>query len=328
MRPELIAAAALCGFAGSGCNGLTYDRQEKVFVFHKGRPEVKVLLVYEGLRVLGDHADSLARAKEQLAELFVNRQEFWFGDGQTPLHFSLRKPAPGEDGKLQPLLQKHVTVEQVEFFFSPGGRLCAIQKLTFREPEALLEGLNEIISELVAEKVQEESAKSAADGSSDLDPESLRLLAAASQKKFRWLRMEPGRFSLTMPASPVFCNKIKAELLHLRSLADTEGVLDRGSGKAGEAKAAARDVARVRAGLQEISSGPWSFDQRAKEFTIALGYGDGEPIRVSPGRLASPPATRWDTELITFARRLEVPFADKREIETLVAQFLKSASTE
>jgi hypothetical protein len=90
-----MAAAILCILAGTGCTGLTYDRQEKVFVFPKGRPEIKVLLVYEGLRVLGDRADSLKQAKEQLTELFVNRQEFWFGDGETPLHFSLRNPTTG-----------------------------------------------------------------------------------------------------------------------------------------------------------------------------------------------------------------------------------------
>jgi hypothetical protein len=319
-----MAAAILCIFAGTGCTGLTYDRQEKVFVFTKGRPEIKVLLVYEGLRVLGDRENSLKQAKEQLTELFVNRQEFWFGDGETPLHFSLRNPTEGPPARLQPLLKKHVTIDAVEFFSSADGRLCASQVLTVRDPQPLIDGLNEIISELVAEKVREEFAKPAAENNGKMDEDSLRLLDAASQQKFRWLRIDSGRFSLTIPASPALSRQIKSELLRTQFLADAEDMLRRQNGK--DAEAATR-VARARNSLDSICNVPWSFDQRVDRLTVSLGYGGDEPIRVSPAHTSSPPMTPLDKELIDFAHKLEVPFAARRESEAVVGQFLRNVPT-
>jgi hypothetical protein len=321
--PPSLALLLFSTLAGSGCNGLNFDRQELALSFPRDRPEVRVLLVYEGLRVRGEKAEDLKLAKEQMTELFADRQGFWLGDSELTFRFSLQKPPPDEDRHYQALLHKHLTIDRVELFTLPDGRLCAYQTLTVREPAKFVARLNTRLTADLARSAREELAKPAAAEHPDVDRATWRLIEEACRGKFEWLRVEPGRISLTTPASPAFSRWLKSNVLCLEELGDLEAAIRGGKVKVDEKAGPFRDLLRLRARLGNLSDMPWSLDQRADRLTLSLGYGGGEPIRVAPRPFPSPPASGLDKDLRAFARRLEILFRERVEVETVVEKFLR-----
>lgn len=320
-----LALLAVTTLAGPGCNGLTVDREAAVFSFPHGRQEMRVLLVYDGLRVRGNKPEDLDQARKQLTGLFVDRQEFWLGGPEIPFIFSLRPPAPGgDDNEFLALLRKHVDIGRTELFTAPDGRPCAYQTLTVSDPGKLTAGLNAVITAEMARTAKRELAKPATEPEGDTDRATWGLTERACRGKFDWIRTEPGRFSLTVPASPEFSRKAKAWILGLEPLAEAETALRAGRAKAGEPAEAFRTLLHIRTRLGDLADTPWSFDQRKERFTVSLGYGGGEPIRVVPRPLPVPPPTALDKDLLAFARRLEIPFRPKTEIAALVEEFLKA----
>ncbi len=321
--PPSLALLLYFTLAGSGCNGLNFDRQELAFSFPPNRSEIRVLLVYEGLRVRGEKAEDLKLAKEHMTELFADRQGFWLGDSELSFRFSLRPPPPGEDRPYQSLLCKHLTIDRVELFALPDGRLCAYQTLTVREPAKFIAGLNALLTADLARSAREELTKPATAEFPDVDRATWLLIQRACRGKFEWLRAEPGRISLTTPASPEFSRWLKSKVLGLEDLGDLEAAARGGKVKADEKAGPLRDLARLRTRLGNLADLPWSFDQRADRFTLSLGYGGGEPIRVAPRPLPAPASSGLDKDLRAFARRLEVPFREKVEVERVVEKFLR-----
>jgi hypothetical protein len=82
-------------------------------------------------------------------------------------------------------------------------------------------------------------------------------------------------------------------------------------------------IAGHRTQLANLCDMPWSFDQRVDRFTISIGYGDGQPIRYSPRRVAFRPVSDLDKQLFGYARKLKVPFTENQDVDRLVSQFLK-----
>jgi len=68
-----------------------------------------------------------------------------------------------------------------------------------------------------------------------------------------------------------------------------------------------------------FSETPLSFDQRHDRFTIALGVGNGEPIRLTT---RNQPQKHAD-ELLALARTLKVPFSEDLTSEKLIGAFVK-----
>jgi hypothetical protein len=293
------------------------------FSFPRDRAEVRMLLVYEGLRVRGDKPEDLARAKKQLTELFVDRQEFWLGTPELPFPFSLRAPRDGNDKPALALLRKHVAIDRSGLFTLPDGRPCAYQTLTIRDPDKLAAALNAEISSEMAGNARQELAKPATETTADFDRETWRLVERACRGKFDWLRVEPGRFSVTIPASPEFSRKTKAWFLGLETLGDVEAALRRGRPKLDESADLFRLFRDTRARLGDLADAPWSFDQRKDQFTVSLGYGGGEAILLTSRRRQPLPSNPLDKDLHAFIRRLEIPFRDKTEVAALVEEFLK-----
>ena len=322
---QRVRSAVLLTFIAigtTGCTGLNYDRQVAALAFSGDRSAVRCLLIYEGLRVQGNSPKDLTEAKEQLKELFRDRHEFWLGDTYLLLRFSLRPPDAGKDAALQNLLRKHVTIDRAEFFESTDARLCAYQILTVRNPETLVAGLNPILTAHTAESVKEDLAKPvAARGTIDL--ETLRLLEKACRGKFEWIRFEPGRLSVTVPASPSFSRQIKSEVLGLATLEKAENAF-RGSQANGPVTGdLLGEFARLHSRMGDLRDHPWSFDQRKDQFTISLGYGNGEPIVLSPRPLPVRPAGPFDKDLADFARGLQVPRGERIAPAELVDRFLQ-----
>jgi hypothetical protein len=317
-----LATLALATLSGIGCTGLDFERQERVFLFPPGQSEVKALLVYEGLRLTGSKPDDLKTAENQLTELFVNRQEFWLGDSAASFRFTLRVPDANQDGRLPVLLRKHVTIDRVEFFTSKQGRLCAVQSLTVREPKQLLAAANTYLSAELTEKARAALANPVAQDAPNFHRESWQLIAAACRGKLEWLHLEPGRFSITIPATPRQSQQLKAELLGLK---DLTGLEDRArlAAKANVPFPVADKLAGICAILGDFCDMPWSLDQRPDRLVISIGYGDGLPIRMSPRRRAPRPPGDLDKQLFAFARKLEVPLVENQDVDALVEQFMK-----
>jgi hypothetical protein len=123
------------------------------------------------------------------------------------------------------------------------------------------------------------------------DDESLRRVRRAAGS-FHWVEAEPERVRFTRPAAPAAVRELKREFLAQRPL-----------------------------GL--LSDNPWGFDQRADRFTISLGLGGGEPIRLVEAVERPLPSGKAEEALIAHARTLPVPFHDKLTTEGLVDAFLQ-----
>jgi hypothetical protein len=334
MRRRSSAVALACALLGSaGC--LTFEKEALVFAFQPGSREVRGLLVYEGLAPSSAGPKDLARAKEELTRTFAAGEQFYLGG--WPLQVSLK---PGADDsplerEKKALLRKHLVVRSGGFFLSAGGRLCAYQTVTVRDRGRFVADLNRFISREVAEHVKGGLAdpRQRADWE---DEATLRLMRRACASKFEWVRVEPGRFSLTVPATPAAAARLKREFLGAGELAGLRDAASARPGKKGTDEpprepTLAEVVAAVGtycAGRQDLidvlGDFPLSFDQRKDRFTVSLGLGDGEPI-CAGGTGAGPALAAGEADLIAHARALNVPFKSGVTAEKLIADFLKEA---
>jgi hypothetical protein len=307
--------------AGSGCSKVTFDRQVTALAFAPERSEVRVLLVYEGLGVFGDKPNDLAEAKKQLVEMFEERKEFWIGPDKPLFRFSLRPPSDKDD-PYQQLARQHVVIDRADLFTSPDGRLSGRQVLTVRDAPKFIEGLNDVLTAVMAEHARNNLAKPP-EANDVFDPESWRLVEEACGRKHKWVRLEPGRISVTVPASPAACRRFKAEVLGLQGLETVDAAVKKGAMTPAATNGPFSDFARIRARLGDLSAMPWGFEQGSDRFTVSLGYGEGKPIRLEPLPLPLGRPDKLATAFHVFARQLKVPFRDKVEVGTLVDEFLK-----
>jgi hypothetical protein len=315
----LLAVATL--LAGSGCSRVTYDRQVTALAFAPTRSEVRVLLVCEGLAVSGDKPNDLAEAKKQLAEMFEERKQFWIGPDKPIFCFSLRPPAD-KDEPLQQLARQHIVINGADLFTLADGRLCGRQTLTIRDIRKFIEGLNDVLTTGTAENARKSLA--APPGPNDLfDAESWRLIEEACNRKHKWVRLEPGRLSVTVPASPAACRRFKADVLGLQGLQTLDTAIKNGVLQPAATSGPFSEFVRIQARLGDLSAMPWGFEQGPDHFTVSLGYGEGKPIRLEPLPLPPERPDKLSTAFHFFARQLKVPFREKVEVGSLVDQFLK-----
>jgi hypothetical protein len=332
MRRCSSAVALACALLGSaGC--LTFEKEALVFAFPPGGREVRGLLVYEGLAPSGAGRQDLARAKEELGKTFAAAEQFYLGS--WALQASL-KPGP-DDGPLErekkALLRRHLVVGGGGFFLNEGGRLCGYQTVTVRDRGRFVADLNGLISRAMTDHVKGGlgDPRQRADWE---DEETLRLMERACAKRFEWVRVEPGRLSLTVPATPAAAARLKREFLGADELAGLRDAASARPGKKGtdeppreptlaEVMAAVRSYCTGRQLLIElVSDFPLSFDQRKDRITVSLGLGDGEPI-LGGSTGAGPALAAGEADLIAHARTLNVPFKSGVTAEKLIADFLQ-----
>jgi hypothetical protein len=323
-RPlPLLVLFALATISGAGCSKIDYDRQVTVVSFPPEQKDARVLLVYEGLRVAGNEpkGKDIVEADKQLAEMIEARKEFWIGPYQPIFQLSLRELPPDKGNDLQSLAREHVVIDVADFFTLPDGRLCARQTLTVRNVDKFVSKLNEIITSTMARSARERLAR-LHDPNDLFDLDSWRLVAKACRGKFQWVRLEPGRISVTVPASPGAASWFKAEIFGLKRLQALEAAIRNNEAPTVATQDPLSIAVQLRSALGDLCNSAWSFDQRQDRFTVSLGYGDGKPIRFEPLAPPSPPSYAAGDKLRAFARQLKVPFHVGMETAAAVEEFI------
>ena len=260
-----------------------------------------VLLVYEGI-----HADSEADLKTTEAILktcFRDRQGFYYGHPLLGYFFT---ELPGQharkdtelEKRFRALMKQHVIITDAGLFLAPDERLCGWQVLRIGEPDRFVEACNGLISSHLAETVSTGLTEPKRIGK-EWDRETVRLVRKAIRGHHHWLRLEPGRLSFTLPGSQPFFAALKRQFL------------------AGLPQDKGEDARRLQTML---SNTPLSIDQRRDRLTLALGVGDGEPMRVDcdygPHEVQD-----FDAQLIEYAGNLSGKL-EKGRPENFVADFL------
>jgi hypothetical protein len=334
-RTLRAAAVALALLGGAGC--LTFEKETMVFVFPPGGQEVRGLLIYEGMAPSAAKAADLERAKDELSETFASRERFYLG--AWPLLVSL-KPGADDDPAAREekaLFRKHLVVRSGGFFLNENGRLCSYQVVTIRDRRKFVRDLNVHLSWRIAEYARRGLADPRQRAGWE-DEESLRLIRRAGDKKFEWVQIEPGRFSLTLPATPAAVTRLKRQFLGQDELAALRETAAGQPSKKGtdapprvptlpEVQEAVRSYGAQRKFLIDfLGDLPLSFDQRKDRFTVSLGLGEGEPIRLAPPTEVRPAPVPGEADLIAHARKLKVPFKAGLTTEKVIADFLKEAA--
>jgi hypothetical protein len=311
--------------ASAGC--LEFEKQTAIFVFVPDRDEVQALFVYEGLHVGDSKSDkdpeknreaNLKNARADLTGL-VNGDHFYLGGTLPRIDLRVDDKTPAEDRNAIEFLKKHLTIRKGFFVTGEEGRLTYCQPITVREPAKLVAGLNDRISAGFAG--MEEQPKD-----SVFDAETYQMVQKAGRDKHTWLKLEPGRLSYTMPATPGFVARLKREMVNVNQLAALRKQIDGLQDKPEDTKALAAkwksELDHIERSLASLAENPWSLDVRAKQMTFALGYGDGEPVRLqTPGSPPTMPAGKLETDLLAHARTLGAPFREGVDVETLLTEF-------
>jgi len=283
--------------ANAGCGRLGFEKQTVVAAFPADRDEVRILLVYEGLNVLGDKENDLKDAKSRLRQL-ATEQTFYL---MNAFSFSLKpdpaRPLTEEEKKTWQLIQKHLSLLNGEFYLDEKGQLCFYQHLTIRDAQEFVKGCNEWIGRAIGKFAAEGLALDRAALNAEeraawamWDVETLQRLQAASKGKHAWLRLEAGRLSFTMPGTEHCFTHLKREGL--------------------------RNCAKEPWLARLISDTPCSLDQRKDQLTVALGVGAGEPIRLLFE--GDKDKRHFDGELRKYAQGLPVPFSKTATSKSLI----------
>jgi hypothetical protein len=326
--PRLAAVAvALLMLGNTGC--LVFERQTLVFAFPKGGKEVRALFLYEGMRVGGDKPNDLASAHKQLGALAANDHFLYGGHFMIPIEIEKIDPkdTDSDQAKMFRLfLKANLKVRGEGFYLNKEGRLCFAQTVTITDAPRMLTELNAIISSEINTMTAQVLA-GAQRRSEWMDDDTVKLLhKASSEKSYDWLKIEPGRISFTMPMSPAVAANLKRDLFRVKDIQalrkQVEGTVPPNSGKRFDVRDSLLALELVATFFSEV---PFSVDHRHDRVILAVGVGDGQPIRIpAPFDESVPKKGAQDEELIKFARTLKVPFKEGMTAESAVADFLKA----
>ena len=325
LAATLFAAVLLC----AGCD-VTVDQQTNVIVMHPVTDEVRALVVFEGIHA---HPDGIKNVKD-----FVeSAQQFCLGrcGGSSPINLA---PKPNEkepdteqeriSRAARDLMRRHFIIRNRAFFLNPDGRLSGWQEITIRDARQYFTALNGLISDDVALWSREPKP-------SDIDDTTIQLLTDAARLRHQWIQIEPGRVSVTIPGSPEFFRKQKAQFfenLLLRKVGvitgytfDSDGIKGVYSPEVTEVKV--QDLQATRKMIEGFLALPWSVDQRHDRMTIALGFGGGLPVRFVDGE-AGKELEATETKTIESVRHIMLPFLERATRESIIAEFLKSGTAD
>jgi hypothetical protein len=310
MKRTRLRVALLCLLLpGAGC--VTFERQTVVAVFPPDGKEVRALLVYEGLRVHGDRDEDLKAAKDQLRRMPGSRSEFCLGS--PALHVNLAQDRQGDAvlNTCKSQVARHLVVKGGAFFETKEGGLCAYQTVTVRDPAGFVRDVNEATSALLlpelATRLADPSRREAF-----WDEEMLRRFVLASTNRYAWWELEPGRVRFNVPADPAAAVRLKRALFRPDVFAEARKLPEPADGL--------RLLGRVGPVLADNA---WSIDQRPDRLALALGFGEGRPLRLVVQTEPSPPYRPLDRQLVDYAKTLKAPFQTEQTVEALVQDFIK-----
>jgi hypothetical protein len=324
-----LVAVALLMLGNTGC--VVYEKQTIVVAPMKGK-ELRMLLVYEGVRVSGPEKQDLDAAREELTGMAENNL-FFGGHYMAPLELEpvlTEREKPSEDARvLRAMFKKHARLEAGEFWLNTDGRLCFSQTITVPDAPALLADANGMISAKVkADTTRQLDAIPRPQGD---DLETIKLMQkASSEKGFEWIKVASGRISFTIPSTPATATFAKRYLFDVARLNEMRKEVELlSAAKNDKDRTYLRDELTKSLRLHKmiasfLSDAPLSFDQKKDRVIVSLGFGDDQPVRVvcpvdenpdiKPGQ---------DAALIAHARTLKVPFKEGRNTEAVIADFLK-----
>jgi hypothetical protein len=314
-------------FLATGC--LDFESQT-VFIVFSGKKDAHALLVYEGLNVHNASKDSVKNAKTDLDNLVAGKV-LYLGNAFARFPITEEAGKPDEEGKqFLALVNKHLTIDKGAFYTDHAGKLAYYHTITVRDAPGLVAGLNDFICQGVDKKTTAQLEKRE-ERPDNWDEESTRILQKAARSGYRWLQVEPGRVSLSLPRTPALVKGMKKELDSFT--AALKGVVT----VASEVEAAdPLDPDKTRQRMSEmrrmvenqlrtaqlLADLPWSFEQRRDRCILSLGLGDGEPLRLNlqaNTRPTSPPGSA--EELLRHARTLGVPFRKEVMVDGLIEDF-------
>ncbi len=305
----LRLAVALAWLLAAGC--VAIERQTTVLIYEPRGDELRVLTVFEGIHVSGEHDHDLEKAKKELKRFIQSGAEVCLGTCGLVSHISLVKPSETDAGEAaRALTRRHFVIRNRAFFLNPEGRFSGWQEITVRDARKYLSALNIQISSFIASDLQ---------GPQSWDEATARLFSAAVGGPFPWIGLDPGRISVTIPGSPEFFRKSKAEFLQQMLLKKED--------PQSTPTAFARELKEIREFIDLLSETPFSVDQRHDRIVISVGYGAGAPIRMAIGTLAKGKGMHEDS-LLEFARQLALPFLPPTSTEAIVAEFLRTGTAD
>jgi hypothetical protein len=318
---------ALFLLTSTGC--VAFEKQTIVVAFPKGGKELRALLVYERVCVQGKTPEDMEVARKELTALAANDHLFY--GGHPLLRFELEKIDPKDNEsdqkkELRLFLKQYVRTRGEAFYVGKEGRLCFVQSLTIADAPKMLTELNERLSS----HINTATAQMLSDAEKRpewMDLETANLLhKASSEKSYAWLKLEPGRLSLTLPVSPEGATRVKRELFLLRDIEGLRKQLQGQAPKGAPHYGVNESVQFLELVATFFSDVPFSVDHRHDRVTFSVGVGDGRPIRIPVP--ADPRVVEnggQDEELTKFARKLTVPFREGVTAEDVIAEFLRSA---
>src|SRR5262245_10317777 len=214
MRPSRALLMLVAGMAvlSSGC--LDFQKQTIVAVFHPDKDEITALVVYEGFQVRGGNSDTLITSVAEDFDRLARGDEFGFGYSTAWFRFlpDLIGWLP-EDEKIEvdwEAFGKQFTIHKGTFFLNQAGALCGTQIVSIREVSKVVEKANSLLNVAIAAKIKWERGKTIRTGS--IDDETLKRWEDAVKNKHRWVRIDSGRITVTLPGSPRYFKHVSEGL--------------------------------------------------------------------------------------------------------------------
>jgi hypothetical protein len=324
---RLAVGLLLCAFPATLTGCLDFEKETMVFVFPRNVPEVRALLIYEGIGVSGTGEGDLKKAREQFTRLVSHQQEFCLGGNWIGHFLFVPEPDDKEAERIRKnFMRNHIVVENGALFRNAQGKVCGYQTLTIRDGAKFVRELNDFVSVGMAEFASD-TAENPEHASRLFDNDSLRMIKKAAENKFQWFELDPGRLSFSLPATPATVRRMKHGLFvepltklqkHVAAFrAPPAGEADKRTPeqRADELRERLEDVVDLAKFFEET---PFGFDHGHDRVTFTFGLGNGEPMTLTTQGSKS---LKHEKEILQWAKSLQVPFRDEVDAEKLIEQF-------
>jgi hypothetical protein len=331
-RPWFIVAALL-PFLSTGC--LVFEKQTIHAVYSPQDDTLEMIFVYEGLHHEGEYGQKkglppnpdvmqkrLKQSQADLAALVNTKDGFYLGHPEAKISFEKMQKNPPEDAHAKALMhaiQDHVSVSKGKLFFNQDKKLSYYHYVKIQKASQFVAKGNELISEAVLRNNQPPAAN-APEWEKDLRERFVQ----AAKKGHPWVKLEPGRLSLTLPVNQEAIVQAKKSLLHLEQidiLRDDIDSISRGENIESHLFSLRMAVQNWKFTGDFIAENNWSLAHHKDSAKFSLGVGGSEPIpAIFPWGQVNP-KTAQPGNLVPYAQTLG---ADVWDSDATVAGVLQA----
>ena len=325
LSPKIILLLIL-PFLCTGC--LVFEKQTIHAIYDEKADVVHAVLVYEGLHVSGTDKQNLKNAKFDLQDLVKDNDSFYIANPIVRIRLSELKNPPklGEfDKEYADMILTHVSLTPGKMFVKDKDKLCYSQGLTIRQAKSFVAKANHLISRDIIK-----NAKRANQGNPkqpEWQKELQKKILIAAQNKHAWIRLQPGRLSVTTPMNDQALANAKLSLLALDRLDEFKKRLKdtakRKDWKTYQSMVDGQFKNQEFLGLL-LKSNVISLDHRKDSATFSVGYGGTEPIPgVFPFFEDPEKLTKYDKEFQEYAKTLQEEWDNNTTVERVLTDFRK-----